>query len=489
MGGEGAAGPQARCMSSMVTQEGATVAGKYVVERVLGEGGMGVVVKATQTQLGRTVAIKFLKPEAIEKPAVVERFDREARALGRLASDHVTHVIDVDKLDDGSPFIVMEYLDGEDLATVVEREGPLPVPVAVGYVLEACEAIAAAHAMRIVHRDLKPSNLFLARRVGQKPIVKVLDFGISKVMDEDVSLTKTSSGLGSALYMAPEQMRNAKGCDERADLWALGIILYELLTGVPPYDGESVHEVVANVLEQNRVKLSDRLPSVPPEIDALVEACLVLDPKKRIDTVAQVAERIAPFGPPGSAEAVERVRALLGVGPTEPLVVPGPATQRSSPRDVDAIATAKTEEHLGVPLSAARPLSGNGRLVLGAALVVIGIAGAALAVGLRRPASVAGAPELTSASSVVATTAPPTTSAQVPSAVSSLVSAPAPSPSVTADSPPSTSIAPPKKVDKPVQVAVATSTPPQPSSAPPPTSRPAAPATGGIVPISTMGIK
>jgi hypothetical protein len=199
----------------------------------------------------------------------------------------------------------------------VEREGPLPVPVAVGYVLEACEAIAAAHAMRIVHRDLKPSNLFLARRPGQKPIVKVLDFGISKVMDEEVSLTKTSSGLGSALYMAPEQMRNAKSCDERADLWALGIILYELLAGVPPYDGESVHEVVANVLEQNRVKLSDRLPSVPPELDALVEECLVLDPKKRIASVAHVAERIAPFGPPGSAESVDRVRALLGVLPSE----------------------------------------------------------------------------------------------------------------------------------------------------------------------------
>ena len=482
---EGSAGPQVCRMSSMVTQEGATVAGKYVVERVLGEGGMGVVVKATQTQLGRTVAIKFLKPEAIEKPAVVERFDREARALGRLTSDHVTHVIDVDKLDDGSPFIVMEYLDGEDLATVVEREGPLPVSVAVGYVLEACEAIAAAHAMRIVHRDLKPSNLFLARRPGQKPIVKVLDFGISKVMDEEVSLTKTSSGLGSALYMAPEQMRNAKGCDERADLWALGIILYEFLTGVPPYDGESVHEVVANVLEQNRVKLSDRLPSVPPELDALVEECLVLDPKKRIASVAHVAERIAPFGPPGSAESVDRVRALLGVLPSETHVSPGPATQRSSQRDVDAIATAKTEEHLGVPMSAARPLSGSGRLALAGALVFLGIAGVAVALGLRRPVAVAGSPELTSATSVVATAPPSVTSAQASAAPTPSAAAP----SASIESPPVVASAPPKKIDKPAQVAVAASTSPQPGSAPPPTSRPTAPATGGIVPISTMGIK
>jgi serine/threonine-protein kinase len=287
--------------------------------------------------------------------------------------------------------------------------------------------------------------------------------------------------------MAPEQMRNAKGCDERSDLWALGIILYELLTGVPPYDGESVHEVVANVLEQNRVKLSVRLPSVPPELDALVEDCLVLDPKKRIASVAYVAERIAPFGPPGSAEAVARVRALLGVLPSEPLVpvAPGPATQRSSHRDVDAIATAKTEEHLGVTVSSSRPLSGNGRLALGGALVFLGVAGVALALGLRRPVAVAGAPELPSASSVVATAPPSVTSVQA-SAVPTPTAA---SPSASIESPPVVASAPPKKIDKPAQVAVAASTSPQPASAPPPTSRPTAPATGGIVPISTMGIK
>ena len=301
-------------MGSVVTQEGAILAGKYRVERVLGEGGMGIVVKATHLELEQSVALKFLQPEALEKTSVVERFAREAKALAKLKSEHVAHVIDVGKLEDGSPYIVMEYLDGEDLASLLDRDGALPIEEAVGYLLEASEAIAEAHAGRIVHRDLKPANLFLAKRASdKKPTVKVLDFGISKVLDDEVALTKTSAGLGSAQYMAPEQMRNAKNCDERADLWALGVILYELLTGCVPFEGESVHEVVANVLELSRKKLSDRVPTIPKELEALVDACLVLDPKKRIGSIVEVAERLVPFGPPGSEESLSRIRRVLSV--------------------------------------------------------------------------------------------------------------------------------------------------------------------------------
>jgi len=286
-------------VSALGVQSGQILAGKYRVDRVLGEGGMGVVVKAMHVALEQPVAIKLLREEVRDKPAVVERFGREARALAKLTSPHVTHVIDVATLDDGSPYIVMEYLDGEDLASVIERDGALPIERAVGYVLEACEAIAEAHSVRVVHRDLKPANLFLARRPGEKrPAVKVLDFGISKLLDDETALTKTASGLGSALYMAPEQMRNAKDCDERADVWAIGVIVYELLSGDVPFGGQSVHQVVANVLDQNRKRLSERVPALPPEIDLLVEECLVLDPKKRVASVLAVAERLAPFGPP-----------------------------------------------------------------------------------------------------------------------------------------------------------------------------------------------
>ncbi|MEZ4314973.1 MAG: serine/threonine-protein kinase [Polyangiaceae bacterium] len=222
-----------------IAKPGDIVAGKYLVDRVLGVGGMGAVVAATHTQLDQRVAIKFLLPQMLGSREVVERFQREARAAAKIRSEHVVRVSDVGTLDGGVPFIVMEFLEGKDLGELLQRRGPLPVPLAVDYVLEACEALAEAHAAGIVHRDLKPSNLFLARRADETDIVKVLDFGISKqitpeALQSSPSLTRTTDVFGSPTYMSPEQLKASRDVDTRADLWALGVILFELISGAPP---------------------------------------------------------------------------------------------------------------------------------------------------------------------------------------------------------------------------------------------------------------
>ena len=211
---------------------GEMLAGKYRVERVLGAGGMGVVVLARHVQLDQLVALKFLLAQSLTNPKVVARFEREARAVVKLKSEHVARVLDVGTMEAGAPYIVMEYLEGEDLSQTVERRGPLPVAEAVDYLLQACEALAEAHGMGIVHRDLKPGNLFLTRRVDGKSLVKVLDFGISKLEGgrEDLALTQPAEVVGSPKYMSPEQLRASRLADARSDIWSLGVILYELIT-------------------------------------------------------------------------------------------------------------------------------------------------------------------------------------------------------------------------------------------------------------------
>src|SRR3954470_13666053 len=216
-------------MSEAPVQEGEILAGKYRVERVLGVGGMGVVVAATHLQLDERVAIKFLVPDALSSDEAVARFAREARAAVKIKSEHVARVIDVGTLDNGAPYMVMEYLEGGDLSRVLQAQGPLPVEDAVEYVLQACEAIAHAHVLGIVHRDLKPANLFLTKRNDGSQSVKVLDFGISKVLSgnsgassSDAAMTRTRAVMGSPLYMSPEQMTSTRDVDGRTDIWALG---------------------------------------------------------------------------------------------------------------------------------------------------------------------------------------------------------------------------------------------------------------------------
>ena len=274
---------------------GTVLAGKYRVDRVIGEGGMGIVVSARHTQLEQRVAVKFMRAEALGQGDGVDRFLREARAAARLEGEHVVRVTDIGTLDDGAPYIVMEYLDGRDLGSVLAERGRIPPAEAAHYVIEACEAMSEAHAQGIVHRDLKPENLFLARRPGRRPIVKVLDFGISKLLEntDALSSTRTSVMMGSPAYMSPEQMQSPKYVDGRTDIWSLGVILYQLSSGKLPYYAESVLMLSALVLTQEPPPLLHVAPDVPPAFADVVMRCLARDLKQRFQTADELAEALS----------------------------------------------------------------------------------------------------------------------------------------------------------------------------------------------------
>jgi tRNA A-37 threonylcarbamoyl transferase component Bud32 len=304
---------------------GEVLAGKYRIDRVLGVGGMGVVVAATHLQLDQRVALKFMLPEALQVPLLLERFAREARAAVRLKSDHVARVLDVGTLESGSPYMVMEYLEGHDLGSMIETRGALPVETAVDFVLQACDAVAEAHSVGIVHRDLKPRNLFVTQRNDGRALVKVLDFGIAKHTASsgvDLSLTKTTDVIGSPNYMSPEQLRASKSTDERSDIWALGVILYELLTGGLPFNAESVTQLIAMVLSDDPRPIREVRTDVPADLERVIERCLRKDPAARFASVAELAAALEPFAPPDTRGLATRIARITS---GNRLVAPHPA--------------------------------------------------------------------------------------------------------------------------------------------------------------------
>jgi serine/threonine-protein kinase len=300
--------------------EGEVLDGKYRVDRIIAAGGMGVVVAATHVQLQMRVALKFLLPEVLNSPEIVERFLREARAAAQIQNEHVARVIDVGTMADGAPYMVMEYLEGQDLGELLAAHGTLPIEKCAGYILEACEAIAEAHSFGIVHRDLKPANLYLARRTRCEAVMKVLDFGISKTTDAaSASLTKTASMMGSPYYMSPEQMRSSKDVDARSDIWALGVILYEMITGVLPFPGETLPEIVCRVTQGDIRPIRELRPDVPEALADVICRCLQRDPNYRYANVAELARSLVPFGPAQSGVSLDRICRILGAGgPTAP---------------------------------------------------------------------------------------------------------------------------------------------------------------------------
>ncbi len=319
---------------------GDVLGGKYVVERILGSGGMGVVVAARHAQLKQRVALKFLLHAACEAPGAIERFLREGQAAARITSEHVARVTDTGVLESGSPYLVMEYLEGKDLGEVVAEQGPLPVETAVDYVLQACEAIVEAHQLGIVHRDLKPANLFLTRRNDGSPLVKVLDFGISKTEGgSSAHLTSTTTLMGSPRYMSPEQMVSAKEVDARTDIWALGIITFELLSGEPVWKADTVQGLCALIATAPPPRLRDLVPNVPPELEQVIERCLAKPRNERIPSIADLALALLPVAPPHSRLSIERILRVAGrsvdlalskgeslTGATSELPVPAPLT-------------------------------------------------------------------------------------------------------------------------------------------------------------------
>ncbi len=266
---------------------------KYRIIRSIGEGGMGHVFEAAHLRMGQRVAIKVLKPAASQAPEVLSRFDREARAAGRLRGAHSARVIDVDITPDHLPYMVMEYLDGHDLQTELEQRQVFPVLEAIDYVLQACAGMAEAHDIGIVHRDLKPSNLFLCDD-GDRRIVKILDFGISKILDEASKLTSTELTVGTPLYMSPEQVRSARTVDARTDIWALSIILFELLTGRPPWVG-SGPSVAAAIVTDPPPPLSEFRGDIPPGLEAVLVKALAKSAGERYLDVCSFADALLPY--------------------------------------------------------------------------------------------------------------------------------------------------------------------------------------------------
>ncbi len=339
---------------------GDVVAGKYRLERVAGEGGMGIVYAAEHLVLRQRVAVKVLLPDAATSDAVVERFEREAQAAARIQSEHVARVMDAGSLASGAPFLVMEFLEGSDFEELLEQHTTLPVADVADAILQALEALAHAHSVGIVHRDLKPANLFLASRPDGRRVVKMLDFGISKTMQARPG-EKVLTGhavLGSPVYMSPEQLRNAKKIDGRADIWSLGVVAYELLTGKPPFDGDGVGEIFAAILEKQAIPVHVRNPEVPVELSNIIAKCLARKVSDRWSDPYALARAVEPFGSGAFAHLVERIEQVL----SRAKMFRSLATPTETRLVVDAIAAAarraRTQAgvHSAIPPSTRSPL-------------------------------------------------------------------------------------------------------------------------------------
>jgi serine/threonine protein kinase/TPR repeat protein len=298
---------------------GNVIGEKYVVTARIGEGGMGIVLAARHRDLDELVALKVLRPALRENPDIAARFADEARTSARIKSTHVARVRDVSNVD-GHPYIVMEHLRGEDLSALIRRRGAsVPVAEAADLLLQACEAVHEAHTLGIVHRDLKPSNLFITREPDGTAFVKVLDFGISKsVTASDMSTTKRGDAFGSPHYMSPEQFASTKDVDLRTDVWSLGVILYELLTGTLPFPGEAFGEVCTQVVRGTYESPSTRRPGIPPVLEQLIADALERDREHRVPSVEAFAARLAPFAKAAGRLSNRRIQGLAARAATSP---------------------------------------------------------------------------------------------------------------------------------------------------------------------------
>ena len=430
---------------------------KYTLMRQIGRGGMGGVFEAQHLRLGQRVAIKFMRVEYVADPEALARFEREARAAARLTSPHVARIFDVGATESGIPYIVMELLEGHDLGDELTRNGgTLPIPVVVDWLLQACAGLAEAHAAGIVHRDLKPSNLFACDSFSGEPMVKLLDFGVSKfVEDGKMELTSSAMMLGTPHYMSPEQVTVSKTVDARSDVWALSVIMYRALSGAFPYAAPSVTQLAVAIATTPPRSIFETLPALPPALGAVIHRGLVHDPAQRIADVYAFAAAVAPFGSgrwrvpaaPSSRASLSSSPALASSGS---LPAPAPSEQSHTATLLDPIDVEVSMRTLGATArdaAAAGGASKQTRRSWFVPLIVAGLAVGATAGGLitlrvarARQATKTAAEVVRAASS----TAPPTTSS-TPTPPSAPSSAPLPvstlAPSASAVTP--TAAAPP----------------------------------------------
>jgi serine/threonine protein kinase len=346
--------------------EGDRIADKYEVVRRVGSGAIAFVVAAKHIELGEIVAIKCLQPGFRADAGLVERFAREARAWAKIENEHVARFFDVGTLPDNTPFIVMEYVEGKGLGALLREKGTAPVACAVEYLLEGCEALAAAHASGVVHRDVKPDSLFLARSIQGLDVIKLIDFGISKValtssaVDGSGPRVKTMELTGTPAYMSPEQIRASTDLDARTDIWSLGCVLYELLAGHPPFEAASITLLTASILERPAPPLRERRPDVPEELEAVLARCLAKDPNRRFQSISQLAHALYPFAPRRAQLSVERCSQILrhaGLTPAPfiPQTIPPPnrPSLNLATTSATAAANARTTDeptHVEMPL-------------------------------------------------------------------------------------------------------------------------------------------
>jgi eukaryotic-like serine/threonine-protein kinase len=462
-------------MDESLTTPGTLLMGKYRVERVLGQGAMGVVVAATHLGFGRQVAMKFMLPGKGTSPERHERFLREARIAAQLTSAHAAKVLDVGTMEGtGTPYLVMELLDGQDLDAVLDQSerGVLPFAEAVSYVLQVIEAVAEAHRAGIVHRDLKPANLFLARFADGSPCVKVLDFGVSKLIEPGVHLTQDTAVLGSPLYMSPEQMQASRDVDARSDVWALGIVLYQLVAGITPFHGEGIQQVCSRVFFAEPTPLCTFRAGAPAGFEAVLLRCFEKRREQRWQNVAELAAALVPFAPARAIVHAERAAAILGVNDK-----PAHATYLlppEAPTTASPWAPARSEAVRGTLDTAAKPDSAPQRsssrrrplvaLGLGVVALVLAIAGVALS---RARAKAAPTPALSDTSTLGPTA--PVPSSQPTAAPSSPASSavPDPAPATSAAASAKVVASPPRVPTQPLTSPVHVSAPAKATAAPP----------------------
>jgi serine/threonine protein kinase len=290
-----------------VLEEGQIIDDKYRIVGLLGVGGMGAVYEGENARIKRRVAIKVLHADTASNAQAVERFEREAQAAGRIGSDHILEVLDLGKLPNGDHYMVMEFLDGETLGARIKRVGGLTPREVAPLIRQALLGLQAAHTAGIVHRDLKPENIFICKeKAGHHDFVKLIDFGVSKFnkLGSDMAMTRTGAVMGTPYYMSPEQARGGKDIDHRSDLYSMGVILYESVTGKVPFDAETFNELLFKIVLSEPPPLRQVKPDVDAAFESVTQKAMARDPAHRFDTADEFVKALDAWIATGSAVTI-----------------------------------------------------------------------------------------------------------------------------------------------------------------------------------------